>query len=216
MPTINTTLRSRTIALAGVFQAAKLVAQIAQTGQAEDTYCQASIGSIFDTEPVSTESIYGGLRGVQLGLTQLEFVIKNSLIQNKTEAFPIRYAISLLMLHKKLAKKPDILTAVTEKLPRIKAQLIHFHLLHDTILANLGDLYSSYVSQSSFRISIVGKQAYLEPQQQINKVRALLLAGIRSAVLWQQMGGRMYQLLFSKKSYARTAALLLDEIKRNP
>ncbi|MEK7758734.1 MAG: DUF489 family protein, partial [Pseudomonadota bacterium] len=42
-----------------------------------------------------------------------------------------------------------------------------------------------------------------------DKVRAALLAGIRSAVLWRQLGGRRWQLLFSRGKLARTAAELL-------
>jgi len=46
-----------------------------------------------------------------------------------------------------------------------------------------------------------------------NKIRTLLLAGIRAAVLWRQMGGNRWQLLFSRKDIINDAKMLIGEIK---
>ncbi|GAM56239.1 hypothetical protein JCM19232_5254 [Vibrio ishigakensis] len=44
------------------------------------------------------------------------------------------------------------------------------------------------------------------------KVRALLLAGIRSAVLWRQVGGKRRHLIFSRKKMVEQAEILLARI----
>jgi len=43
----------------------------------------------------------------------------------------------------------------------------------------------------------------------VDKVRAALLASVRSAVLWHQLGGRQWQLLISRKQCAMLARGLL-------
>ncbi|MCW9047867.1 MAG: DUF489 family protein, partial [Gammaproteobacteria bacterium] len=45
-----------------------------------------------------------------------------------------------------------------------------------------------------------------------NKVRALLFAAVRSAVLWRQCGGSRWQLLLSRKKYIESAARLLKKL----
>ncbi|MDX1397057.1 MAG: DUF489 family protein [Oceanospirillum sp.] len=42
------------------------------------------------------------------------------------------------------------------------------------------------------------------------KVRALLFAGIRSAILWHQLGGRRWKLLLGRKKILRA----LDDVSR--
>lgn len=47
------------------------------------------------------------------------------------------------------------------------------------------------------RIQVTGSPAVLQSPQVQAKVRATLLAGIRAAVLWHQVGGGRLQLMFS-------------------
>ena len=61
----------RTLALAGVFQAARLVRDLARHGRADEQAMAASIGSLFAFEPESTEAVFGNLAGVRLGLLTL-------------------------------------------------------------------------------------------------------------------------------------------------
>jgi high frequency lysogenization protein len=45
-----------------------------------------------------------------------------------------------------------------------------------------------------------------------SKVRAALLAGIRSAVLWQQVGGGRLQLMFSRQRLLSEAKTILSRL----
>ena len=46
-----------------------------------------------------------------------------------------------------------------------------------------------------------------------SKVRTLLFAGIRAAVLWRQKGGSRLKLLLSRKKYVEQAELVLQKFK---
>ena len=45
-----------------------------------------------------------------------------------------------------------------------------------------------------------------------DKIRACLLAGIRSAVLWRQVGGSKWQLLFHRKKLVQAAQQLYSTL----
>jgi len=45
-----------------------------------------------------------------------------------------------------------------------------------------------------------------------NRIRACLLAGIRSAILWRQVGGTKWQLLFFRRRIFDTAQHLYNSI----
>jgi len=49
---------------------------------------------------------------------------------------------------------------------------------------------------------------YLQNEYVSNRIRSLLLAGIRSAVLWHQLGGRRWRLIVYRKRVQETATAL--------
>jgi CII-binding regulator of phage lambda lysogenization HflD len=52
-----------------------------------------------------------------------------------------------------------------------------------------------------FRIQVDhGKPEYLKQTEKVAFMRALLLAGIRSAFLWHQLGGRQWRLVFQRRA----------------
>jgi high frequency lysogenization protein len=54
-----------------------------------------------------------------------------------------------------------------------------------------------------------GDVNYLKNELIACKVRAALFAGIRSAVLWRQVGGKRWHLLFRRKHIAKAIAQFL-------
>ena len=85
-----------------------------------------------------------------------------------------------------------------------------FSPLHDNVIANLADIYSNTVSQILPKIMVSGESNFLNNPANANKIRALLLAGVRSAVLWTQTGGGRWQVLFKRKQFVQAARELLD------
>ena len=72
----------------------------------------------------------------------------------------------------------------------------------------LATLYQDTISRLAHRIQVEGQMDYLQNEYVANRVRSLLLAGIRSAVLWHQLGGRRWRLIFYRKRVQETAGSL--------
>ncbi|MEW8367847.1 MAG: DUF489 family protein, partial [Candidatus Thiodiazotropha taylori] len=73
-------------------------------------------------------------------------------------------------------------------------------------------IYAENISTLKPRIMVSGETIYLQNSDNVNRIRALLLSGIRSAMLWRQTGGRRRQLLFSRSNYIDNCKNLLDKL----
>ena len=202
--------RDQTIALAGVFQAASLVQQIANKGMANSAVIESSLETLFRFDSDSVEEVYGNLAGVGAGLRVLNEQL--AAFKNKRNIEVTQYVISLLILEKKLSANRNMLDHVTKVLGEIETSLEFFSLMHENIFAKLGALYQETISTLEPKIIVHGEQSHLSNQNNASKVRALLLAGIRSAVLWRQCNGSRWQILFGRKSYLNEARLMLSEL----
>lgn len=204
-------LYKTTLALAGIIQSVSLVRELAQTGKINESAYEASIYSIFQTNAQDIPSVYGGIAGVKLGLEKLIHMFSPRADAGKPL---MHYGLSLLHLQKKVARSPKLVAQLTQRINQAKKQVDYFHLTHPTVIANLADVYLNTISIFKFRIIIWGSQRSLSVTENMDKIRALLLAGIRSAVLWRQMGGSRWQLLFSRKKIKNMAEKILAEIER--
>ncbi|MDN5924205.1 MAG: high frequency lysogenization protein HflD [Xanthomonadales bacterium] len=197
------------MALAGVFQASALVRTAAVGERVDEDALRASIHSIFMIDADSVAAVYAGPDGLRLGLqtlvTQLE--------QGPHDAHTTRIAMSLLRLSRSLAARDDMLKRVHDGILAAQRQVDHFGEFHPTVLAALGDLYAQTLSTLRPRIMVAGDANVLQQPAQVERVRALLLAGIRSAVLWHQLGGRQWQLLLHRKQAALLARGMLSRIR---
>lgn len=201
------TLTNQVIALAGIAQATALVGQLATTGKADEIALEASLKSILKTESDSVLDVYGNdLVNLKLGLEHLNAQLIGYEIAYPDEA---RYAASLVFLERQLYEQRNMLQTISIGIERAKVQAEHFHILHENVLANFGDIYLQTVSKLQPRIMVNGVPDYLSRQDVANKIRACLLSGIRSAMLWKQCGGRRWKfLLFRKKTQTEVARLL--------
>ena len=201
------TITNQVMALAGIAQAAALVDQLATTGKADEKALETILNSLLKTESDSVLDVYGNdLANLKLGLMHLEKQLTGYEITYPDQA---RYSASLVFLEKELSEQKMMLKTISIGLERAKSQTEHFHLLHENVLANFGDLYSQTVSKLQPRIMVNGVPEFLQRQEVANKIRACLLAGIRSAMLWKQCGGRRWKfLLFRKKIQTETQRLL--------
>jgi high frequency lysogenization protein len=203
------TITNQTIALAGIAQAAALVQQLATTGAADPTAMEASIASVLKIDSGSVIDVYGNLAGIKLGLEQLNVQMTGYKIVNPEQA---RYSASLVFLENQLSGRKDLLKLIQIGITKAQAQSEHFGLLHENVLANLGEVYQSTISTLQPRIMVNGEQEYLSRPDVANKIRACLLAGIRSAILWKQCGGTRWKFLFFRKKIQAELQILLKQV----
>ncbi len=203
------TITNQTIALAGIAQAVALVQQLATTGSADSNALEAGIASLFISDEQGAAHVYGGLSGLKLGLEQLNEQMSGLKIANPEQA---RYAASLVFLEGQLSKQPAMLKTIFAGIERAQAQSEHFGLLHENVLANLGDIYHSTISTLQPRIMVNGEQEFLSRPDIVNKIRACLLAGIRSAILWRRCGGTRWKFLFYRKKIQAELQILLQKL----
>jgi high frequency lysogenization protein len=200
--------REHAMALGGLFQAVTLVQQVAREGRADPAPFESSISSVFRIDADDTEAVYGGsaqlARGLEILCRQLG---REKSLQN---AELMRYAVSLLFLERQLMRNPRMLDKVRSGIGTAIQQSEHYPVTHENVLARLADTYASTVSQLQPRIMVQGKPEYLNTPANANRIRALLLAGMRSAVLWRQLGGNRLRLLWTRKSIVRCARGMLE------
>ncbi len=224
---MSRTYNEQAIALAGVFQAAALVDQIAKRGLIPQNSFEASVNSLFVTSPKVTEDVFGGVRELPFCLNM---GLKNliDLTEKKDQSKDItRYALSMLHLENRLSKQPGMLDELSKGLDKIRDKARYFEetansdfnnesaepddsrYCHPNVMAAIASLYQDTISTFSFRIQVTGEPRHLQNSNNANKVRALLLAGIRAAILWRQVGGRRWQLLLFKSRVGKAANNIL-------
>ncbi|MGH8147254.1 MAG: high frequency lysogenization protein HflD [Rhodanobacteraceae bacterium] len=183
---------ARVLALAGVFQALSLVREVAREGDCDNDAMQASLASVFKLESDSAAEVFGGNQGVRRGLRVLV-----EQVEGDDRDLPLFHMlIAVLKLERSLARHAEINRHLGEGLEGMQRQLQHFPVTHPTIIARLADLYSANLSTLKPRITVVGNPLYLQQPAKAQRVRALLLAAVRAAVMWHQLGGRRRHLLF--------------------
>lgn len=200
----------QTIALAGVFQSAFLVDQIANKGMANSAVIEASIESLFKFDADKVEYVFGNLAGINTGLRVLNDQLGPDKSKRNIEI--TRYVVSMLVLERKVSSNTAMLDHISKVLHEIESSLDFFSLMHDNIFTKLGALYKETVSTLEPKIIVTGEQPYLSNDINASKVRAILLAGIRSAVLWRQCNGSRWQVLFGRKAYLRECNKMLRQL----
>ena len=205
------TLTHQTIALAGLSQAVQLVRDIARAGAADPDDLETCVASLLKINADSVPGVYGGLKNLRCGLLLLERQLGPP---EQVDTELARYAAALVYLEGKYRRQDAMLKTVRIGLERATAQAAHFGVAHENVLAGLAGLYQDSISQLSPRIVVVGEQAHLENPANANKIRALLLAGIRSAWLWRQCGGGRLGFLWNRRNLRAEAKRLAESLPR--
>jgi len=202
----------QTLALAGIAQAAFLVHQLAHHGVVAHDKLATAIDSLFVTHPKRAEEVFGTTDRVHLGLQVLqELLTGNSAVFTPSEV--MRYMMGLLYLQYKLSGKTRMLDDISRGLDAIKVQFPDGGLAEKPeAIRELSRLYQGTLSTLPFRIHVRGEVNHLKNDHTACRIRAVLFAGIRAAVLWRQVGGKRWHLLFQRKRIARDVTRLLHKL----
>nr|WP_288465494.1 high frequency lysogenization protein HflD [uncultured Pseudomonas sp.] len=195
-------IQEQLIALGAVFQAAVMVDKIAKTGQAAESEVTCLINSLLVRDANGTLDVYGGDDlNLRDGYRALVCALERDPTSLQRE--PLRYALALLGLERQLDKRGDLLQLMGNRLDQIQSQADHFGIGHENVISSCGALYQDTISTFKQRIQVQGDSRFLQQPANASKIRGLLLAGIRSARLWRQLGGHRWQLVFSRRKLLR-------------
>lgn len=203
-------MKDATIALAAVYQAVGMAHELAASGSIRDEkYLQASLRSLYQFNPTTTEAVFDNdLSGLKLGLQTLQQALaKKGNYINNTKA-----ALTLLTLQNQLKTSLKMRELIGNKLKGSRIMQTEQQPFNHNVINKLAEIYSQTISQMQPRVIVAGQPFHLKNTTVTEQIRAILLAGIRAAVLWRQVGGTQIQLLFKRKKYAEITAELLKPI----
>ena len=194
-----TPLQEQITALGGVFQAAALVDKLAHSGQVSDAALAYMLKTLLVRNPETTLDVYGG---DDLGLRD-GYKLLLAVLERETDNLPresLRYVVSMLSLERQFSRRDDLLEIAGKRIPKIEQQVELYGISSDNIASSFGSLYQDTISTFKQRIQVHGDMRFLQQEATAANVRALLFAGIRSARLWRQLGGRRWHLLTKRGS----------------
>ncbi|MBT8145992.1 MAG: high frequency lysogenization protein HflD [Gammaproteobacteria bacterium] len=200
------------LALAGIAQCAALVDNLAVRGSCDPNAVSACVNPLLNFSPASVSELISNPMQLSLGLRTLQDIFSS----NKADRNPeiIRYLLGILALRQKLmsdsAMQENLQTSLQSLRPPASFEndeddedIQHF-------LKAVAEIYQDTISTYTFRIHVKGNLEHLRNERIASQVRTLLLAGIRWAVLWYQIGGRRWHLVLYRKKIDQTA----EDIRR--
>ena len=202
----RTRLEQQAIAMAGVAQSARLVDQVSKTGSYPMEFLGPSVNSLFAFDVESVEDVYGGIAGVKLGLNNLSSLLVSRQADENRDL--VRYVFAMMYLERKFASDPAMMSVVHSRLEHTSFRADHFTNNVQELCHSVSGIYQDTLSKLKFRIKVTGSAQHLENSNNADIIRALLLAGIRSAFLWHQLGGRRWKLLLQRKQLLHTSQQL--------
>ena len=196
--------RDQLIALAGMFQSCQLVETLSKNGSVPADHFNVCIESLFQKNPKNTEAV----SNLQLGIeTMQELITLNS---RAKQSDTLRYIVGVIYLSKKLRNNKEMLNLISERLDQAARQAEHFSVTHPNVISNLAQIYQDSLSTFRYRIQVSGSANYLQQENIAQRIRCLLFSGIRSAILWHQLGGRRRHLIINRKDIL---AQLRDQLR---
>ena len=205
-------LKNQVIALAGLAQAMELVKQTARSGRSDEMALKSSVLSIFMTDADGILDVYGGLPQIVMGLKALKRQLSEP---RQVDPETARYASTLIYLEPLLTQNREMTDVISRAIQ--DARVIwdrSSERMDPEIFRILATAYQQTVSNLKPRIMVAGEQRQLSDPQNANQIRTLLLAGIRSALLWRQAGGSKWRVLFLRARMQRIVDELIAEAAR--
>ena len=194
----------RVLALAGVCQCALLAQELARRGHAQPEPLRCALESILVVNQTDPEIALGGVQGVYAGLPDL--ARKNP---DPSAVERLRYAIAMIDIQKRLRRDTTIASRLRAQLDEIRDGGTILDLVSPEGIPALAGIYSTTLSLLTPKIIIRGSEQHLKDEDIVLKVRSVLLAGVRAAYLFHELGGRKWQIFIGRKKLADSASRLL-------
>jgi high frequency lysogenization protein len=195
----------RVLALAGIFQACSLAQKLANEGRCDDAAMEAGVASVFRIDAPSVVGVFGSVANMRPGLRRLV----SQLDESDRDMALTRMVVTVMRLERSLSARPELLEQLQQGIVAAQRQVEHFGQASQQVTGRLAELYVSTLSLLTPRVMVNGNPQQLQQPAVVEKIRANLLAAVRSAVLWRQVGGRQWQLLLYRRQCSMLARGLL-------
>ncbi|WP_321146604.1 high frequency lysogenization protein HflD [Providencia alcalifaciens] len=200
-----------TLALAGICQASLMVQKLAHEGTFNEQDGKTMVNSLTNMNPSTTLDVFGNDEAnLKTGLTALLGMLTGG--NNGISAEMTRYMLSIMALERRLSKDDNAMNQLGQRIEQFERQASYFEPMSEGVFNALAGIYVDVVSPAGPRIQVTGSPDILKNTVVQAKVRATLLAGIRCAVLWQQVGGSRLQLMFSRSRLSNQAKQILSHL----
>ena len=196
----------RVLALGALLVALSQVRRIAETGQSDTATLQLALDSVFRLDAADTAAAVGGVDAVRPGLRLLRDYLAGT---NKDEALG-KLAMAVMQLERRFVADAAMTERVRTGLRALQGAVERLGSAHHDVIAGLASLYADTISHLRPRVMVQGNPHYLGQAGVVAEIRALLLAALRAAVLWRQMGGSLWDFLFRR----RDMAAAIDQLMR--
>ncbi|MCE7031337.1 lysogenization regulator HflD [Lysobacter sp. GX 14042] len=204
-PLRNDPITARVLALAGLVQALAQVRRVADTGQAEESILATAMDSVFRIDAESVAAVYGGTAALRPGLQ----LLRDYFAGNARDGQLPKLAFSVMQLERRFSGEPQVVARVQAGIRGCAAAAARDGSSNPDVLAAMGALYSDTLSSLRPRILIQGNPHYLAQSAVVSEVRAVLLAAIRSATLWRQVGGGTLDFFLRRRQMTAAVDALL-------
>lgn len=201
------------IALAGLFQAVRLVQQTARGTTRDGKALAACMTGLFNTSPESADSVFGDPAGLALGIETALGQLGAAGPGRDLELS--RYAVMSFYLARRLSHHRTMLDAIGSCIEAARGQAGVLGEAHPEVIDQLGVCYQQTISTLRPRIIVNGQPAILSDPNNQRCIRALLLAAIRAAVLWRQCGGGRLTLFLQRRKLLQSLQRLQNEAGRS-
>ena len=199
-----------TLAFAGMIQSATLVRQLAKEDRHDEEALWQSAQSLIRLDADRAEEVYGSVHGVELGLRKIVLLFGAQSMVEDRDIF--NYTIFVHQISTKLMKLEKTSRIIHAELEEIRQDLHRPgepEYEPERLFESLAGLYTRTISYLTPRIIVRGESGRLQDPATVNRVRTALFSGIRSAYLWNQLGGRRWKIVFQRKAYVNRARQLM-------
>lgn len=208
-------IKGETIALAALFQACTQIIRIAKTGFVDPFACAALFRGLIITNPQTVEDIYRPV-DLKLGLKVLSASMSSSGSDKSADIIEVsKLAFRIIGLTVTIEKNDLVFRRLGAQIDELRGKMLNRYpefeagdpnqILDPDNIKDFSDIYQGLISSNFPAVMIYGEEEHLTNDSNQQTIRALLLTGVRSVVLWRQLGGRRRFLLFRRRAIAMCA-----------
>lgn len=185
----------RSLALAGVVQAAELVDARAHGRQVDETATLAVKKAITSQHAQRLREVFPEITDFRTGVATTVKALEGK--PDNPEV--LRYVLQLVELASLLQRSPEVTARLGRELDQLPQTPTDSEFAH---------VYQASISTLGKRIQVTGNPELLQQAGTAEAIRTLLLGGVRFAWLWQQLGGRRWHLVLKRKQLLRAMQAL--------